>query len=68
MSNLLKVDGFAGIVKDTRNGAVLSNDRDAFLLFKSKKLKAAKDAARILELETKLERMESTINSILAKL
>lgn len=68
MSELLKVDGYAGIVKDTRTGAVLSSDLTAFESFKIKKRKAAEADLRITTLENKLSNIETMLAQILGKL
>lgn len=68
MRNMVKVDGYSGIVKDTQNGAVVSADRAAFFAHKARKKKQSELDARIKNLEDKIDNVESILSKILEKL
>lgn len=58
---LVKVKDASGIVKDTRNGALISNDIDAFKHFKQKRKRERTLLSRIDQLENRLARLEAML-------
>ena len=68
MSDLLKVEGHPGYLKDTRTGAVISGDRSAFNVFKAKKQKEQDLQNKIQNMESKIDSMEAMLKEILGKL
>ena len=68
MSDLLKVEGHPGYLKDTRTGAILCADKAAYSSFKAKKQKEQDLQNKIQSMESKIDSMEAMLKGILGKL
>lgn len=67
----MKVEGHAGIVRDTSVGSIISTDKEAYAIFKEKKEKERQQAAlanKVESLEEKINSIEDKLSLILAKL